>query len=161
MSKEKVIEDDLEKVKLLARDLRNGKEFPRSQRETLNGYVLAAPAVDKCRAFLLGINGEYNYQPCSLAAHFFKFTGITAEQLKEFVATGATNSEIAKWVERQASHKTPMEIIRWNNTLRDMRISEMEDHAQEYLEDYIDLHLPPNKPVYHWFDVYDIEEKRL
>ena len=33
---------NLEKVKLLARDLRDGKEFPRSPRETLAGYVLAA-----------------------------------------------------------------------------------------------------------------------
>jgi len=114
-------------------------------------FILAR-SVDKCRAFLLGINEAYNYQPCSLAAHFFKFTGITSEQLEDFVATGATDAEIAKWVNRQTSRKTPMEIIRWNNTLRVMRISEMDDH---------DLHLPPNKPVYHWFDVYDIEEMRL
>ena len=40
--------EDLEKVKLLARDLRDRKEFPRSPRATLAGYVLAARAVDKC-----------------------------------------------------------------------------------------------------------------
>ena len=39
--------EDLERVKLLARDLRDGKEFPRSPRATLAGYVLAARAVDK------------------------------------------------------------------------------------------------------------------
>lgn len=38
--------EDLEKVKLLARDLRDGNEFPRSPRATLAGYVLAARAVD-------------------------------------------------------------------------------------------------------------------
>jgi Domain of unknown function (DUF5069) len=150
---------ELDKVRKLVTDLR--VMAPRSPREKLAGYVILARSVDKCRAFLLGINEEYNYQPCSLAAHFFKFTGITAEQLEDFIATGATDAEIAEWVKRQAGRKTPMEIIRWNNTLRDMRISEMDDHAQEYLEEYIDLHLPPNKPVYHWFDVYDIEEKRL
>ena len=37
--------EELEKVKLLARDLRDGKEFPRSPRATLAGYVLAARAV--------------------------------------------------------------------------------------------------------------------
>src|SRR5437870_9726054 len=51
---------DLEKVKLLARDLRDGKEFPRSPRTTLAGYVLAARAVDKCRAVLAGWEGEYH-----------------------------------------------------------------------------------------------------
>jgi len=40
------MKENLEKVKLLARDLRNGKEFPRSPRETLGSYVLAARAVD-------------------------------------------------------------------------------------------------------------------
>lgn len=38
--------EDLEKVKLLARDLQDRKEFPRSPRATLAGYVLAARAVD-------------------------------------------------------------------------------------------------------------------
>lgn len=44
------MKENLEQVKLLARDLRNGKEFPRSPRETLGGYVLADRALDKCRA---------------------------------------------------------------------------------------------------------------
>ena len=47
-----------EKVKLLARDLRGGKHFPRSPRATLAGYVLAARAIDKCRAVLLGWEGD-------------------------------------------------------------------------------------------------------
>ena len=50
----------LEKVKLLGRDLRDGKQFPRSPRQTLAGYVLAARAVDKCRAVLVGWEGEYH-----------------------------------------------------------------------------------------------------
>ena len=52
--------EDLEKVKLLARDMRDGKEFPRSPRATLGGYVLAARAVDKCRAVLVDWQGEYH-----------------------------------------------------------------------------------------------------
>ena len=35
---------NLERVKLLARDLRDGKQFPRSPRDTYAGYVLAARA---------------------------------------------------------------------------------------------------------------------
>jgi hypothetical protein len=51
------MDKNLEKVKLLARDLRDRKEFPRSPRQTLAGYVLAARAVDKCRAVLVGGKG--------------------------------------------------------------------------------------------------------
>jgi hypothetical protein len=39
---------NLEKLKLLTRDLRDDKQFPRSPRETLAGYVIAARALDKC-----------------------------------------------------------------------------------------------------------------
>ena len=54
------MKEHLETVELLARDLRDGKEFPRSPRETLAGYVLAARALDKCRADLVGWEGEYH-----------------------------------------------------------------------------------------------------
>jgi hypothetical protein len=43
----------------LAPDLR--KTPPRSPRETLGAFVIAARTLDKARADLLGINGEYNF----------------------------------------------------------------------------------------------------
>ena len=48
----------------------------------MGGYVIAARCVDKCRSFLLGLNGDYNYWPCSLASQWFSFTGITPETFK-------------------------------------------------------------------------------
>ena len=44
-------------LQTLARDLR--KTPPRSPRETLDGFVIAARMLDKARADLIGINGEY------------------------------------------------------------------------------------------------------
>src|SRR5437879_12591957 len=54
----KAMDENREKVKLLASDLRDSKEFPRSPRQTLADYVLAARAVDNCRAVLRGWEGE-------------------------------------------------------------------------------------------------------
>ena len=48
-----------DKLKQLARDLR--KTPPHSPRDTLGGFVIAARMLDKARADLLGINGEYNF----------------------------------------------------------------------------------------------------
>jgi len=46
--------------------------------------------------------------------------------------------------------------------MRDMRISEMPDQAQEFLEGYIQENLlQPHRPVHVWFDVSDIEEGGL
>jgi hypothetical protein len=150
---------DLDKVKRYGQDLR--KNYPRSPREKLGGYVIAARCVDKCRAFLLGINGEYNYWPCSLASQWFTFAGITPEQFKEVVATGASDEEIAEWIVSHSQVKNTDDVLKWNNQLRDMRLSEMSLQAQQYLEEYIPKVVPKHRPVYVWFDVYDLEEKRL
>ena len=48
---DKPAKENLEPLKLLARDLRDGKEFPRSPRETLADYVLAARAGQMPRRF--------------------------------------------------------------------------------------------------------------
>jgi hypothetical protein len=158
-SQEASMKPDLEKVKKLAKDLRSG--YPRSPREKLGGYVIAARCVDKCRAFLSGINGDYNYWPCSLASQWFAFTGITPEQLKDVVATGATDEEVADWIRGASKIKDADEILKWNNRLRDMKLSEMSLQAQQYLEEYIPQFVPNHRPVYVWFDVYDLEEKRF
>lgn len=47
-----------DKLKQLARDLR--KTPPHSPRDTLGGFVIAARMIDKARADLLSINGEYH-----------------------------------------------------------------------------------------------------
>jgi hypothetical protein len=150
---------DLEKVKGLAKDLRKG--YPRSPREKLGGYVIAARCADKCRASLLDINGEYNYWPCSLASEWFAFTGITPDQFKEIVATGATDEELARWIGEHSKIADPDEVVKWNNRMRDMRLADMSLHAQQYLEEYIPKFVPYHRPVYVWFDVYDLEEKRF
>ena len=86
--------DDFERVKLMARDLRNGKEFPCSPRETLGGYVLAACALDKCRAVLAGWQGEY-HSNCLLDQWWLTFGEIEYNAYRSFVATGATDEEVA------------------------------------------------------------------
>ncbi len=87
--------ENLEKVKQLARDLR--REEPRPAHEKLGGESMAARTLDKCRASLVGWNGEYRYG-CSMDQHLFAETGISEEEFKKFVATGATDEEVGKWV---------------------------------------------------------------
>ena len=147
-----------DKLKLLARDLT--KEFPRSPRETLAGYVIAARAVDKCRAVLAGTAGEY-HSGCPVDALFLDFAGITYEKFREFVATGATDAELAEWIQTNAKPRPRIEVIRWNNDLRGKRLGELPDGLQEYMEDYIPKFVPRNRPVYVFFDVYDLEEQRI
>jgi hypothetical protein len=151
---------NLEKVRLMAPDLRNGKEYPSSPRKTLGGYVLAARAVDKCRAVLAETGGEY-HSNCPLDQIWLKFAEIKYEDFRAIVASGATNDEIAAWIGKHAKQRPRSEIIAWNNKQRDARLSELPAELQEYMEDYIAQFIPRNRVVYHWFDVYDLEEERL
>ncbi len=142
----------------MAKDLTQG--CPRSPRETLASYVIAARTLDKCRALLNGTVGEYKFD-CTLDRQFFGFAGIDASQFRDFVATGATDSEVAAWIEQRAQPRPGVEIVKWNNRMRELRVSELPEVNQEYLETYIRQFVPRNRPVYCWFDVYDLEEERV
>ena len=145
-----------ERLQSLARDLR--KTPPRSPRETLGGFVIAARMLDKARADLLGIHGEYNFYPCGLGAYFWKFTGLDAPKFKEFVATGASDEEIDEWVRANATQKDNAAIIRWNNEMRGLRLCDLSEQVQEYFEEYVPKFCKPPSKVKFFFDVYDVEE---
>lgn len=146
------------KPKIPAKDLT--KEYPRSPRDTLAGYVIAARMLDKCRAVLAGTAGEYHFD-CPLDNQFLGFAGIAANEFKAFVATGATDAEVAAWIEQHSKIKERPEIVAWNNKLRATRPCDMPIELQQFLEDYIPKFVPKHRPVYVWFDVYDLEEGRI
>jgi len=104
---------DLDKVKKLARDLREDKQRPRSPREKLGSYALAARALDKCRAALVGWQGDY-LSNCPLDQRWLKFAGIDYEAFRGFVATGATDDEVDKWIGEHAKKRSPAEVDVWN-----------------------------------------------
>jgi Domain of unknown function (DUF5069) len=154
------MKSEKEKLEKLALDLK--KDYPRSPRSTLAGYVLAGRALDKCRATLAGTNGEYHFN-CPLDNMFFGFAGINGEEFKNFVATGADDDEVAKWIEEHAIKRPRLEIIKWNNDLRYKRVNELSDDIQEFMEDYIPENVPKKliPHINYFFDIYDAEEKRL
>ena len=147
------------KIQALAPDLR--KQPPRSPHDKLGGYVIAARSLDKCRAFLAGTHGAYNFHPCGLSAFLWEFTGITPDRFKEFVATGASDDEAGNWLKSNSKVKEPLAVIRWNNELKCKRISELPDRYQEYYETYIPQFCPQPNKLRFFFDVYDAEEGRL
>lgn len=145
-------------LKLLAKDLT--KNYPRSPRETLAGHVIAARMLDKCRAVLAGTSGEYHFN-CPPDRQFLDFTGIDADQFRDFVATGADDAGVADWITRHSKVRAEADRVVWNNKLRHTRPCDMAPELQAFLEDYVPKFVPRNRPVYVWFDVYDLEEERL
>jgi len=147
-----------EQLSLIAKDL--NKDFPRSPREMLAGYVIAARCVDKCRSVLAEKAGEY-HSGCPLDEIWLNFVEIQYDDFKAFIATGATDDEVAAWITENARQRDRIETIKWNNEWRGKRLSECPDMIQEYMEDYVPQFIPKNRPVYVLFDIYDLEEQRI
>lgn len=145
-----------EKVQALARDLR--KMAPRSPREVLGGFVIAARMVDKARADVLGINGEYNFYPCGLGAYFWKSTGLDHVKFKEKIATGASDTEMDQWIRENTVVKDKMTVTKWNNEMAGLRLCDLSEGTQEFLATYIPQFCKPPSKVKFFFDVYDVEE---
>jgi hypothetical protein len=116
------MKENLDKVRQLARDLRNDKESPRNPREKLGGYVLAARALDKCRAALVGWQGDF-YSNCPLDQQWLSFAEIDYKLFRDFVATGATDGQVAKWIGEQAKKRPKGEIDEWNEQRGSVRLS--------------------------------------
>lgn len=148
-----------DKLKTLARDLT--RDYPRSPRDTgIGGYVIAARVLDKCRAVLNGSNGEYNFD-CPMDRLFFDFSGINSQEFRDFVATGASDAEVSDWVSQHAAQKERKDVIVWNNGLRYATFKDLPVELQVFFEDYVPANIPAGRQVGFWFDVFDLEEKRL
>ena len=96
----KVMERNDEKLRQFGKDLR--RQEPRDADDTLAGFVGAARCLDKCRASLLGLEGEYQYG-CPMDQSFLREAGISKEEFKKFVASGASDEEVEEWLTAQAA----------------------------------------------------------
>ncbi|MBC7542998.1 MAG: DUF5069 domain-containing protein [Candidatus Sericytochromatia bacterium] len=150
--------ENLEKVRALAIDLRTG--VPRSPRDTIGGYVIAARAVDKGRADIVGWQGEYHFD-CPLTHIFLEFAGIDVTDFRTLLATGVTDEEVGAWIQAHATSREKIEVVRFNNEWREKRLGDLVEALQLYMEDYIVENTPPGVRIYTWFDVYDAEEGRI
>jgi Domain of unknown function (DUF5069) len=105
-----------EKLRRLALDL--ARTAPRSPYSGLNKEfaAVAARLVDKCRAELLGQSGSYHYN-CPLDRRFFAAAGLEAKSLREFIATGADDDEVAAWMSAHA-RASKEAIIAWGRSFR-------------------------------------------
>src|SRR3990167_8393845 len=90
------------------------KKAPRSPKERLAGFAILPRCIDKCRAVLAGTKGEYKFD-CANDNILFKFKGITGADLKDYIAQGHTDEEIADSVKNRGIPKTDEEIQAWSD----------------------------------------------
>jgi len=85
----------IDDLKRWAKDLR--QEEPRAPGESLGGLDGGARVFDKCRASLVGWQGDYQFG-CPFDQAFARRAGIRLEDFKDIVASGASDAEVAEWL---------------------------------------------------------------
>ena len=136
-------------------DLR--KDFPRSMRVKMAGFVHLARMIDKCRAVLAQTEGEYIY-PCPMDERLMEFAGITADQFTEAVKTNPSDDTVAKWLTQIAKAHTPAELESWNRMMLSRGPSSPQSMVK--FKKYLDAIDPSRTDLTAWADLQDLEEGR-
>ncbi len=92
------------------------QEPARSPRVRIGGYVLLARMADKGRATINGAAGEYHFD-CPVDNLLFGFKGVTGAEVKPLLASGASDDEIAAWLDTHGTPKTAAEITAWGDSI--------------------------------------------
>ena len=136
-------------------DLR--RQFPRSPRESLAGYVHFPRMLDKCRATLHGTQGEYMY-PCPMDQRLLDFAEITAEQVTEAAKSGSSDLEIAGWFQSASKPHSEAEVAEFNQKLLRHAPDTPEKLASfKKTRDTLDA---SRTDITSWADLLDLEEGR-
>lgn len=141
-------------MKIKALDLT--RQFPRSPREKLGGYVHLARMLDKARAKAAGKAGEYIY-PCPLDQALLEFVKIGPDAFYE-EAQKRGDREFLVWFKENTKPRSPTEIEEWNQTFLNRK-----PRNEESLRRFIEIRnrlAPDRTDITCWPDLLDLEEGR-
>jgi Domain of unknown function (DUF5069) len=131
------------------------KEPPRSPRVRLGGYVILARTTDKCRAFLAGNIGEYHYD-CPLDNMLFGFKGVTGDDFKAQVQAGASDTDLATWIDSHGVPKTAAEVKDWSDGMEATNPYNNPERRDWFSEQTTKLGLDPAKTtLFDWLEADD------
>lgn len=100
----------LRKECLMPQALDLSREFPRSPFDAVAGYFWLPRLIDKARAFFAGTHGEYTPYPCPADKRFLDLYGLDAEALGDVIRGGASDDEVAAWVQKHQVARTLEEV---------------------------------------------------
>jgi uncharacterized protein DUF5069 len=143
---------------IIVRDLT--KQAPHSPRERIAGFVIASRAVDKCRASLAGMLGQYLYD-CPLDKLLFAFKGITSEQFTAAVQASTNSEEVGAWLQANGTAKTAVEIKAWSDEMEAASLMKNPEKRSFFIESCAALGLNPQmNSTFDWLEADDRESFR-
>lgn len=131
------------------------KEAPRSPRVHIGGYVILGRTLDKCRALIAGDIGEYHFD-CPLDNMLFGFKGVTGDDFKAQVESGASDQQMAEWLDASGQPKTANEIKRWSDETEAANPYNDPERRDWFVEQTKPLGLDPAKTtLFDWLEADD------
>ncbi len=131
------------------------KEAARSPRVRIGGYAILARTADKCRALLAGDIGEYHYD-CPLDNMLFEFKGVTGADFKTQVENGASDEDLAAWLDKNGTPKTAEEIEDWSASVEATSPYGNPERREWFSEQCQSVGIDPSKnTLFDWLEVDD------
>src|SRR4051794_13036687 len=128
------------------------KEAPRSPRTRVGGYAILGRTIDKCRALLWGNIGEYHFD-CPLDNMLFGFKGVKGDEFKAEVERGASDEEIAKWVDGHGQSKATDEVRQWSESVENMKPYDDPERRDWFVEQVTPYGMDPAKTtLFDWLE---------
>lgn len=90
------------------------KQAATSPRQRTGGYVILARMTDKARADIAGKIGDY-HTDCPLDHMLLDWKGVEYAGVRKALEGGATDEEIATYLDTHGTPKTPEEIRAWSD----------------------------------------------
>ena len=131
------------------------KESPRSPNVLVGGYVILGRTLDKCRALLWGNIGEYHFD-CPLDNQLFGWKGVVGADFKSEVEKGATDEEMARWLDSHGRQKSAAEKEQWNEERRSASLYNDPEKRDFFVEETRKLGLnPETTTLFQWLEADD------
>src|SRR5215469_6428078 len=137
-------------------DLTNS--YPRGPRERLAGVSMLARTIDKARAQLAGMLGEYIYD-CPMDRQLFSTLGIAGDEFLEVVSRSPDDIAVVAWLRGRGSMPEGEALDAHNDAIENWAPKSPEGKAR--FERQRELIAPGRQDVNTWTDLLDIEEGRL
>jgi hypothetical protein len=132
------------------------KEAPRSPRIRVGGYAILGRTIDKCRATIAGNPGDYHFD-CPLDNMLFGFKGVKGSDFKAQIADGASDQQMAEWLDVSGERRTSEEIKRWGDQVEAERPYENPKQREWFAGETKPLGLDPKSTTL--FDYLEADDK--
>jgi Domain of unknown function (DUF5069) len=136
--------------------------YPRSPRETMDGWSYLPRYIDKIRLHLAGkLHSDYteNFGK-AFDALWLKYAGVNHEQMIQVVKNSLTDGEVCDWVRRNVKKSPAEKAAHWQDVLSRPKAGDEAAHARLKMRKE-QLGAGNRDDIKTFVDVIDADEKRI